>query len=121
MVGREQRGAVSGHALGALGLHAPPAVVEKAEERLDEVGELLVEAPLVLRVVALHPLQQPLDRRSGVARERGRAARDRLGQVEAGFQALAQATHEGERGLGHAAAAPRGRARTQSSTAPTVE
>ena len=72
-----------GHVADAVGLDPPPDVVEELEERIDRLGELLVEAPLVLVVVAAQPLRQTLDRvakrprqltaaRSAAFRDRGR-------------------------------------------------
>ena len=54
--------AVGGHVLDAGRLDPPPVVVEELEERVGGLGELLVEAPLVLVVVAAHPPRHPLDR-----------------------------------------------------------
>jgi hypothetical protein len=111
----EQRAPVRRDAVGALDPHPPPAVVEEAEERLDQVGEVLVEAPLVVLVVSLQPAQHVLERVAGLARERRSAARERVGQLESRVEPLAQAAHEGQRGgVGHAAA-------TQSSSASAVE
>ena len=81
-------------------LHPPPAVVEEAEERLDQVGELLVEAPLVVLVLALEAAQHALERVARVARQRRGAARERVGQLEPRVEPLAQAAHEGQRGEG---------------------
>ena len=86
----------AGHAVGALDLDPPPAVVEEAEEGLDQVGEVLVEAPLVVLVVALEPAQHALERVARLARQRGGAAGERLGQLEPRVEPLAQAAHEGQ-------------------------
>ena len=45
-----------------LGLDPPPDLVEELEQREDRLGELLVEAPLVLVVVALEPADERLER-----------------------------------------------------------
>jgi hypothetical protein len=111
----EQRAPVGRDAVRALDLDPPPAVVEEAEERLHQVGEVLVEAPLVVLVVPLEPAQHTLERVAGLARERRGAARERVGQLESRVEPFAQAAHEGKRGgVAHAAA-------TQSSSASTVE
>ena len=108
-----------GDALGALDLHPPPRLVQEREEGLDQLGELLVEAPLVLGVVAVEAVDDPVQRLARVAREGGGAARDGLRQLQAGVQPGAQAAHEGDRGGGvHAAALTR---LAQLSTASTVE
>lgn len=107
------------HALGALDLHPPPGLVQEGEERLDQLGEVLVEAPLVLRVVAVQAVEDALDGLARIAREGAGAPRERLGQLEARVEAGPQAAHEADRGaLVHAAAlAPE----AQVSTASTVE
>ena len=57
-----------GHVAHAVGLHPPPDVVEELEQRIDRLGELLVEAPLVLVVVAAQPLRRAArPRRAGVS------------------------------------------------------
>ena len=48
----------------------PLAVVEEAEERLDQVREALVEAPFVLGVVAVQAVDDPVEGLARVARER---------------------------------------------------
>ena len=100
VVRHEQGAAVRGHVLHAGRGHAPPAVVEEVEHRLDQVGELLVEAPLVLLVVAVEPPQRRGHAVAALARQPGGAARQRLGQLDAGVEPLAQAAHEAERGAG---------------------
>jgi hypothetical protein len=110
---------VRGHALGAVDPHPPPRLVEEGEERLDQLGEVLVEAPLVLGVVAVEPVEDALDSLARVARERRGAAGERLGQLEPGVESSAQAAHERDRrALVHAAALA---CRAQSCTASTVE
>ena len=105
VVGGEQHAPVSRHALGALDLHPPPRLVQEREERLDQLGEVLVEAPLVLRVVAVHPVEDPLHGLTRVARERRRAPGDRLRQLEPGIEPGPKPPHECDRGaLVHAAA-----------------
>ena len=42
--------------LGTHDLDAPPGLVEEREERLDQLGEALVESPLVLGVLAVEPV-----------------------------------------------------------------
>ncbi len=86
------------HALGAGHLHSPPRLVEEGEGGLDELGEALVEAPFVLGVVAVEPVEDPAHRLARVARERGRAAGDGLRQLHAGVEPGAQAAHEVDRG-----------------------
>ncbi len=113
MVRGEQRAPVRGDVVGALDLDPPPAVEEEAEQRLDEVREVLVEAPLVVGLVALEPAQHVVDGGARVPRQRRGAARERLRQLEPGLQALAQAPHEADRReVAHAA--------TQSATASAV-
>ena len=68
-----------GHVVDALGLDPPPDVVEELEEREDRLGELLVEAPLVLVVLAL----QARTIASIASRSR---ARQRLGRLLGGGQ-----------------------------------
>ena len=116
MVGHEQRPAVRGNVLHPLGLHAPPAFVEEPEERLHQLGEVLVEPPLVLGVIALEPAQRPVHRLAALTRKGAGGPGQGLGQLEAGVEALAHPAQERDRpGVDHAAAAP-----TQSSTAATV-
>src|SRR5215208_4104401 len=101
--------------MGTFDLDPPPAVVEEAEERLHQVGEVLVEAPLVVLVLALEAPQYPLQRVACVARQGRRAAAERLWQLQPGVEALAQPPHERQRSrIAHAAA-------TQSRTASVVE
>jgi hypothetical protein len=119
VVGGEEGAAVRRDALGALDLHAPPRLVQESEEGLDQLGELLVEAPLVLGVVAVQATDDPAQRLARVARERRGAAGDRVGQLHAGVQPVAQPAHEGDRRRGvHAAALA---CPAQLSTAWTVE
>ena len=49
---------VGGDVHDPLGLDPPPDLVEELEQREDRLGELLVEAPLVLVVVALQPADE---------------------------------------------------------------
>ena len=62
VVGDEQRAPVGGHVAHPLGLDPPPDLVEELEQREDGLGELLVEAPLVLVVLALQAPRDRLDR-----------------------------------------------------------
>ena len=128
VVGHHQRPPVAGHVGGAHGLHPPPAVVEEVEEGQHQVGELLVEAPLVLAVVAVQAAGRPLDGAARVGRQHRGAADERLGGVEALAQAFAhelqrahrRADAHHSRELGHAAAFARWVRSTQSSTAMAV-
>ena len=90
MVGDPQRPAVRGTVADPAGLDPPPEVVEELEQREDRLRELLVEAPLVLVVLAPQPHH---DRLHGVAK----ASRQRLGRglgrgqgVEPGLDAVSQ-------------------------------
>ena len=125
MVGREHRAPVGGDPVRAGHLHPPPAVVEEAEEGLHELGEALVEPPLVLVVVALQPAHGALHGHAGVARERGGPTGHGVRELETRVEALPEAAHEAEGnveagGLGHAALTSCRRA-IQSCTAATVE
>jgi hypothetical protein len=122
VVGHQQRAPVSRDARHPFGLHSPPAVIEKAEYRLDQLGEVLVEAPLVLRVFTLQSSQHPGHGLPAVAgKDPGRAGQG-VGQLEAGVQTVAHPAQERDRGgVDHAAAADRLGRRTQSSTAAAVE
>ena len=69
VIGHEQRAAVGGDVANAGGLDPPPDLVEELEQRVDGLGEVLVEAPLVLAVLALEPPADRLERVAAAARE----------------------------------------------------
>ncbi len=128
VVGHHQRAPVSGDVGGADRLHPPPAVVEEVEEGEHQVGELLVEAPLVLAVVAVQPPRRPFQGPPGVARQHRGAADQRLGGVQTRAQAVAHELQGAHRRPdphhagwpAHAAALARRVRSTQSSTAISV-
>jgi hypothetical protein len=76
------------------GLHAPPAVVQESEQGLDETHELLVEAPLVLGVVARQPPQRDPYLLARPRREDVRRVRERVRKLRAAVEPLAQAEYE---------------------------
>jgi hypothetical protein len=74
VVGHEQRAPVGRYVRDPLGMHPPPAVVQELEQWQRGVGELLVEAPVVLLVVAAEPAHDGLEAVAGLARQRQRGA-----------------------------------------------
>ena len=83
-----------------LRLHPPPGVVEELEQGVDRLGELLVEAPLVLVVLAAQPLRQALDR---VAQGLGKVESGTLSRapgIEAVLDPESHAAKEVRKGLG---------------------
>ena len=90
MVRCQQGAAVRWHVLGTSHLDAPPALIEELEQRQDELSELLVEAPFVLRVVPLQPACSRPNPLAGVTGQGDRGPRERLRQLQAGVEPAAK-------------------------------
>ena len=99
VVGDQESATVGRHVANTLGLDPPPDVVEELEGRVDHLGELLVEAPLVLAVLAPKPLCDPFDHLAQRARQlrRTRPARRSSGRVRPRLRP-ASAQEVGDRG-----------------------
>ena len=94
MVGDDQRPAVGRHVANALRLDPPPDSVEEVEDREHRLGELLVEAPLVLVVLAPQAAGDRLERVAQLGRQRSGGALSRRQRVEAGLDPAAQGAEE---------------------------
>ncbi len=94
MVGDQQSPTVSGNVSHTVDFDPPPDVVKKLKQREDGFGELLVEPPLVLVVLAAKAIEHGIERRAEAARQGSGCMLGRGHRVEAGLDAAPQHAQE---------------------------